>query len=104
MLQKLQTSVHPILSLHHFFSSHHFILLVKIFRNIWRTVWRIQVLMLGLMGCGKLSRKSDKMLGEGGEGQPEMDWHSIQEGVEVFPCHFILWKLHTVVILCADRE
>ena len=45
--------------------------------------------------------------GGGGEGQPEMDWHSIQEGVEVFPCHFILWKLKVamhLVILCADRE
>ena len=63
--------------------------------------------MLGLMGCGKLSRKPDKMLGEGGGGQPEMDWHSIQEGGEVFPCHFMRWKLRAathLVILCAYRE
>ena len=62
--------------------------------------------MLGLMGCGKLSRKPDKMLGEGG-GQPEVDWHSIQEGVEVFPCHFMRWKLRAathLLILCAYRE
>lgn len=47
------------------------------------------------------------MLGEGGGGQPEMDWHSIQEGVEVFPCHFMRWKLRAathLLILCAYRE
>lgn len=58
-------------------------------------------------GLWKTIKEARQNAGGGGGGQPEMDWHSIQEGVEVFPCHFILWKLKVathLVILCADRE
>ena len=62
---------------------------------------------LRINGLRKTIKEARQNAGGGGEGQPEMDWHSIQEGVEVFPCHFILWKLKVathLVILCADWE
>ena len=56
---------------------------------------------LRINGLRKTIKEARQNAGGGGEG------HSIQEGVEVFPCHFILWKLKVathLVILCADRE
>ena len=38
-------------------------------------------------GLWKTIKEARQNARGGGEGQPEMDWHSIQEGVEVFPCH-----------------
>lgn len=58
-------------------------------------------------GLWKTIKEARQNAGGGGGGQPEMDWHSIQEGVEVFPCHFMRWKLRAathLVILCAYRE
>ena len=58
-------------------------------------------------GLWKTIKEARQNAGGGGGGQPEMDWHSIQEGVEVFPCNFMRWKLRVathLLILCAYRE
>ena len=75
MLQKLQTSVHPILSLHHFFSSHHFILLVKILKKCIENSMENISTDLRVNGLWKTIKEARKNAGGGGKGN--LKWTGI---------------------------